>query len=74
MEITIKREAWNKVKLVGQKPPLQRKDIWAIRIYLQNAHAVRDLAMFNMANHQASLVCEEFGSRLTRRCTSPAYT
>ena len=25
------------------------KDIWAIRIYLQNAHAVRDLAMFNLA-------------------------
>jgi hypothetical protein len=44
-----KREAWNKAKLVGQKPPLKPKDIWAIRIYLQNAHAVRDLAMFNLA-------------------------
>ena len=44
-----KREAWNKGKLVGQKPPLKPKDIWAIRIHLQNAHAVRDLAMFNLA-------------------------
>jgi integrase len=43
------REAWNKGKLVGQKPPLKLKDVWAIRIYLQNAHAVRDLALFNLA-------------------------
>lgn len=44
-----KREAWNKDKLVGQKPPLKPKDIWAIRIHLQSAHAVRDLALFNLA-------------------------
>ncbi len=49
METINKREAWNKGKLVGQKPPLKPKDIWAIRIHLQNAHAVRDLAMFNLA-------------------------
>ena len=49
MENIHKREAWNKGNLVGQKPPLKPKDIWAIRIYLQNAHAVRDLAMFNLA-------------------------
>jgi hypothetical protein len=49
MEIIGKREAWNKDKLVGQKPPLKPKDIWAIRIYLHNAHAARDLAMFNLA-------------------------
>lgn len=49
MEIHPKREAWNKGKLVGQKPPLKPKDIWAIRIHLQNAHAVRDLALFNLA-------------------------
>ena len=49
MEANAKRKAWNKGKLVGQKPPLKPKDIWAIRIHLQNAHAVRDLAMFNLA-------------------------
>ena len=43
------REPWNKGKLVGQKAPLKPKDIWAIRIHLQNAHEVRDLAMFNLA-------------------------
>ncbi|MGF6371633.1 integrase [Paraburkholderia sp. RAU6.4a] len=43
------RQAWNKGKQVGQKPPLRPKDVWAIRIHLQNAHAVRDLALFNLA-------------------------
>lgn len=49
MVLTAKRTAWNKGKLIGQKPPLKPKDIRAIRIHLQNAHAVRDLAMFNLA-------------------------
>jgi integrase len=49
METKQTREPWNRGKLIGQKPPLKLKDIWAIRIYLQNAHAVRDLALFNVA-------------------------
>jgi len=49
MELTEKRTSWNKGKLVGQKPPFKPKDIWAIRIYLQNTHAIRDIAMFNLA-------------------------
>jgi len=49
METTQHREPWNKGKLVGQKPPLKPKDIWAIRIHLQNGHHVRDLALFNLA-------------------------
>jgi integrase len=42
-------EPWNKGKLVGQKPPLKLKEIWAIRIRLQLGKKVRDLAMFNLA-------------------------
>ena len=49
METTQHPEPWNKGKLVGQKPPLKPKDIWAIRYQLQNANQVRDLAMFNLA-------------------------
>ena len=41
--------AWNKGKLVGQKPPLKPKEIWAIRARLQLRHAYRDLALFNLA-------------------------
>ena len=49
MESNLTPEPWNKGKLVGQKPPLKPKDIWAIRIHLQNEHRVRDLAIFNLA-------------------------
>jgi integrase len=40
---------WNKGKLVGQKPPLKLKEIWAIRIRLEIAKNTRDLALFNLA-------------------------
>ncbi len=40
---------WNKGKLVGQKPPLKLKEIWAIRTRLQIGQNVRDLALFNLA-------------------------
>lgn len=40
---------WNKGKLVGQKLPLKQKDIWSIRVRLQLANRVRDLALFNLA-------------------------
>jgi hypothetical protein len=40
---------WNKGKLVGQKAPLHLKEIWAIRIRLQLANRVRELALFNLA-------------------------
>ena len=40
---------WNKGKLVGQKPPLKQKEIWAIRIRLQLSNRSRDLALFNLA-------------------------
>jgi integrase len=43
------RAPWNKGKLIGQKPPLTLKEIWAVRIRLQIANRVRDLALFNLA-------------------------
>ena len=45
---------WNKGKLVGQKPPLKLKEIWAIRIRLQIANRIRDLALFNLAIEQVT--------------------
>ena len=44
-----KHPAWNKGNLIGQKPPLKLKEVWAIRTRLQIAHKTRDLAMFNLA-------------------------
>jgi integrase len=40
---------WNKGKLIGPKPPLQLKHVWAIRTTLQLEKRVRDLALFNLA-------------------------
>jgi integrase len=40
---------WNKGKLIGQKSPLRLKEIWAIRIRLQLADRLRELALFNLA-------------------------
>src|SRR6266540_4930430 len=44
-----KRAPWNKGKLIGPKPPLRQKHVWAIRTKLQIEQRVRDLAMFNLA-------------------------
>ena len=40
---------WNKDKLIGQKPPLKPKHVWAIRTQLQLRKKTRDLALFNTA-------------------------
>ena len=44
-----RRRPWNKGKLIGQKPPLQPKHVWAIRTKLQLDERKRDLALFNLA-------------------------
>jgi len=49
---------WNKGKLVGQKPPLKLKEIWAIRIRLQLSSRIRDLALFNLAIDSKLRICD----------------
>jgi hypothetical protein len=43
-----RREPWNKGKIVGQKAPFKLKDIWALRVRLQMASRVRELALFDL--------------------------
>ena len=43
------RPAWNKGRFVGQKRPLLPKHVWAIRVRLELAERIRDLALFNTA-------------------------
>ncbi len=52
------REPWNKGKLVGQKTPLRLKDIWAIRVRLQLAEKIRDLALFELAIDSKLRACD----------------
>ncbi len=46
---TLQDAPWNKGKLVGHKPPLKLKEIWAIRIRLELKSRHRDFALFNLA-------------------------
>jgi integrase len=43
------RTPWNKGKLIGAKPPLRVRHVWAIRTRLMIQGRTRDLAMFNVA-------------------------
>ena len=43
------REPWNKGKVIGARPPLRPKHVWAVRSRLQLLDRVRDLALFDLA-------------------------
>ncbi|MEO6065448.1 MAG: tyrosine-type recombinase/integrase [Lysobacterales bacterium] len=60
MNVSSKKQCspWNKGKLTGQKAPLRLCDIWAIRVRLQLAHAIRDLALFNLAIDSKLRACD----------------
>jgi integrase len=45
----IPRKPWNTGRLIGPRPPLKPKHIWAIRQQLKTARRIRDLALFNCA-------------------------
>lgn len=46
--VTLKRNAWNKGRIIGQKRSLLPKQVWAIRARLELAGYLRDLALFNV--------------------------
>jgi len=52
------RQPWNRGKLIGPKPPLQPKHVWAIRTRLQLAGRVRDLALFSLAVDSKLRACD----------------
>jgi len=45
----LRRDPWNKGRLIGQKRPLKPKDVWSIRVRLQMERRARNLALFNLA-------------------------
>jgi integrase len=44
--------------LIGPKPPLKAKEIWSIRVRLQVANRIRDLALFNLALDSKLRACD----------------
>jgi hypothetical protein len=57
-QLALTRSPWNKGKLVGQKPPLKLKEIWAVRFHLQHRRQFRDLALFNLAIDSKLRACD----------------
>jgi hypothetical protein len=49
---------WNRGKLIGPKPPLKAKEIWSIRVRLQVAQRIRDLALFDLALDSKLRTCD----------------
>src|SRR3954462_9413878 len=49
---------WNRGKVIGPKPPLKAKEIWSIRVRLQIAQRIRDLALFNLALDSKLRACD----------------
>ena len=54
----VNNQPWNKGVIVGPKPPLKLKEIWAIRIRLQLSGNVRNLALFNLAIDSKLRACD----------------
>jgi integrase len=49
LEAGTPRRPWNAGRIIGAKPPLKPKHIWALRALLTAQDRKRDLAMFNVA-------------------------
>lgn len=62
---TDSRESHHQPKLLGQKPPLKPKEVWAIRIRLQIKGKQRDLALFNLAIDSKLRSCDLVALRVS---------
>jgi integrase len=60
----VHNEPWNKGMIIGPKPPLKLKEVWAIRIRLQLSGDVRNLALFNLAIDSKLRACDLVGLRV----------
>ena len=55
----------HKGRLVGQKPPLKPREVWAIRVRLQIQEKRRDLALFNLAIDSKLRSCDLVALRVS---------
>ena len=61
----VNNEPWNKGMIIGPKPPLKLKEVWAIRIRLQLSDDVRNLALFNLAIDSKLRACDLVSIRVS---------
>jgi integrase len=60
---------WNKGLLIGQKKPLEPKHVWSIRVRLEIARSMRDLAIFNRSIDSKLRACDLVKLRLDDICS-----
>jgi integrase len=58
-------QPWNNDMIVGPKPPLKLKEVWAIRVRLQLSGDVRNLALFNLAIDSKLRACDLVALRVS---------
>ncbi len=58
------RHPWNKVKLIGAKPPPRAKHVWSIRTMLQIEGRKRDLPLFNLSIDSKLRRCDVVGVKV----------
>ena len=63
-----KGPALKKPNVVGQKPPLKLKEIWAIRMHLQLTGQLRELVLFNLAIDSKLRACDLVKLRVQDLC------
>jgi len=61
---------WNTGRMIGPKPPLKPKHIWAIRHHLKTAGRVRDLALFSVVGSASTSL--QAGNTTFTRSMQPA--
>jgi hypothetical protein len=66
--VATSRTPWNKGKLIGAKPPLRPKHVWAIRTRLMIERRSCDLAMLNLAIDSKLRGCDVVAPRGGGRC------
>lgn len=68
IDVAQARTPWTRGRLIGPKPPLKLREIWAIRVRLQLAQRARDLALFNLAIDSKLRGCESRQAPGARCC------
>jgi len=63
--IGLQNRPWIERGIRGQKPPLKRQQIWAIRIRLEMDGRFRDLALFNLAIDSKLRACDLVSLRVS---------
>lgn len=61
----LQHRPWKQRGIRGQKPPLKRQQVWAIRIRLELNSRIRDLALFNLAIDSKLRACDLVSLRVS---------